>query len=77
MKMQEVILGDVDMGRLDPLFEDAARLVVIHPAGFHIAQFSVSLAIGYNRAGRIMDLVGVKRGLWDRRKVVRRVRCSV
>ena len=26
-------LGDVDMGRLDPLFEDAARLVVIHQKG--------------------------------------------
>ena len=26
-------VGDIDMGRLDPLFEDAARLVVIHQQG--------------------------------------------
>lgn len=47
-------LEDIDMGRLDPLLEDAARLVVIHQ------QSSTSLiqrkfSIGYNRAGRIMD----------------------
>ena len=47
-------LGDVDMGRLDPLFEDAARLVVIHQQG-STSLIQRKFAIGYNRAGRIMD----------------------
>ena len=47
-------LGDVDMGRLDPLFEDAARLVVIHQQG-STSLIPRKFAIGYNRAGRIMD----------------------
>ena len=47
-------LGDVDMGRLEPLFEDAARLVVIHQQG-STSLIQRKFAIGYNRAGRIMD----------------------
>ena len=47
-------LGDVDMGHLDPLFEDAARLVVIHQQG-STSLIQRKFAIGYNRAGRIMD----------------------
>lgn len=47
-------LGDVDMGRLDPLFEDVARLVVIHQQG-STSLIQRKFAIGYNRAGRIMD----------------------
>ena len=47
-------LGDVDMGRLDPLFEDAARLVVIHQQG-STSLIQRKFAIVYNRAGRIMD----------------------
>ena len=47
-------LGDVDMGRLDPLFEDAARLVVIHQQG-STSLIQRKFAIGYNRAGRLMD----------------------
>ena len=47
-------LGDVDMGRLDPLFEDAARLVLIHQQG-STSLIQRKFAIGYNRAGRIMD----------------------
>ena len=47
-------LGDVDMGRLDPLVEDAARLVVIHQQG-STSLIQRKFAIGYNRAGRIMD----------------------
>ena len=47
-------LGDVDLGRLDPLFEDAARLVVIHQQG-STSLIQRKFAIGYNRAGRIMD----------------------
>ena len=42
------------MGRLDPLFEDAARLVVIHQQG-STSLIQRKFAIGYNRAGRIMD----------------------
>ena len=44
----------VDMTRLDPLFEDAARLVVIHQQG-STSLIQRKFAIGYNRAGRIMD----------------------
>lgn len=47
-------LGDVDMGKLDPLFEDAARLIVIHQQG-STSLIQRKFAIGYNRAGRIMD----------------------
>ncbi|NCC10053.1 MAG: DNA translocase FtsK [Bacteroidia bacterium] len=47
-------LGDVDMGRLDPLFEDAARLLVIHQQG-STSLIQRKFSIGYNRAGRIMD----------------------
>ena len=47
-------LGDVDMGRLDPLFEDAARLIVIHQQG-STSLIQRKFAIGYNRAGRLMD----------------------
>ena len=47
-------LGDVDMGRLDPLFEDAARLIVIHQQG-STSSIQRKFAIGYNRAGRLMD----------------------
>ena len=47
-------VGDIDMGRLDPLFEDAARLVVIHQQG-STSLIQRKFAIGYNRAGRLMD----------------------
>ena len=47
-------LGDVDLGRLDPLFEDAARLIVYQQQG-STSLIQRKFAIGYNRAGRIMD----------------------
>lgn len=47
-------LGDVDMERLDPLFEEAARLIVIHQQG-STSMIQRKFSIGYNRAGRIMD----------------------
>lgn len=47
-------LGDVDMGRLDPLFEDAARLIVVHQQG-STSLIQRKFSIGYNRAGRVMD----------------------
>ena len=47
-------LADVDMNKLDPMFEDAARLVVIHQQG-STSLIQRKFSIGYNRAGRIMD----------------------
>lgn len=47
-------IADVDMAHLDPLFEDAARLIVIHQQG-STSLIQRKFAIGYNRAGRIMD----------------------
>ncbi|KAA6332831.1 DNA translocase SpoIIIE, partial [termite gut metagenome] len=46
--------NEIDMGRLDPLFEEAARLVVIHQQG-STSLIQRKFSIGYNRAGRIMD----------------------
>ena len=45
---------DVDMAHLDPLFEDAARLIVINQSG-STSLIQRKFAIGYNRAGRLMD----------------------
>ena len=42
------------MERLDPLFEEAARLIVVHQQG-STSMIQRKFAIGYNRAGRIMD----------------------
>src|SRR5574344_2193338 len=50
----ESTLGDIDMNRLDPMFEDAARLIVIHQQG-STSLIQRKFSIGYNRAGRIMD----------------------
>lgn len=46
--------GDVDMNRLDPLFEEAARLIISNNQG-STSLIQRKFAIGYNRAGRIMD----------------------
>lgn len=46
--------ADVDMGHLDPLFEDAARLIVMSQSG-STSLIQRKFSIGYNRAGRIMD----------------------
>ena len=45
---------DVDMQHLDPLFEDAARLIVMTQEG-STSLIQRKFAIGYNRAGRLMD----------------------
>ena len=45
---------DVDMTRLDPMFSEAAELVVAHQQG-STSLIQRKFAIGYNRAGRIMD----------------------
>ncbi len=44
----------VDLAKKDELFEDAARIVVIHQQG-STSLIQRKLSIGYNRAGRIID----------------------
>jgi len=45
---------EVDLRKRDPMFEDAARLVVQHQQG-STSLIQRKLSIGYNRAGRIID----------------------
>ena len=47
-------LLDVDLEKRDGLFDDAARLMVIHQQG-STSLIQRKFSIGYNRAGRIMD----------------------
>ena len=47
-------ISDIDMNRLDPLFEEAARLIIYHQQG-STSLIQRKLSIGYNRAGRSMD----------------------
>ncbi|GHT12349.1 hypothetical protein FACS189426_15600 [Bacteroidia bacterium] len=44
----------VSLSDLDPLFDEAARLIVIHQQG-STSLIQRKFSIGYNRAGRIMD----------------------
>ena len=46
--------GGVDLTNLDPLFEETARLIVIHQSG-STSLIQRKFSIGYNRAGRLMD----------------------
>ena len=64
-KLPEVIeenidggIGSVDLSNRDPLFEDAARLIVIQQQG-STSLIQRKFAIGYNRAGRLMDQLEV------------------
>lgn len=61
-------LGETfDTKNLDPMFEEAARLIVVHQLG-STSLIQRKFAIGYNRAGRLMDqlektgIVGPARG---------------
>ena len=45
---------EVDLRKRDPMFEDAAKLVVQHQQG-STSLIQRKLSIGYNRAGRIID----------------------
>ncbi len=45
---------DVDLKKRDPMFDDAARLVIQHQQG-STSLIQRKLSIGYNRAGRIID----------------------
>ena len=47
-------LGEVDLTHLDPMFEDAARMIVNEQNG-STSMIQRKFAIGYNRAGRLMD----------------------
>lgn len=59
--------GDLDASALDPMFEEAARLIVVHQQG-STSLIQRKFSIGYNRAGRLMDqleragIVGPTRG---------------
>ena len=46
--------GSADLSNRDPLFEDAARLIVIQQQG-STSLIQRKFSIGYNRAGRLMD----------------------
>ena len=48
--------SDVDLSHLDPMFEDAARLIVQSGSG-STSLIQRKFSIGYNRAGRLMDLL--------------------
>jgi S-DNA-T family DNA segregation ATPase FtsK/SpoIIIE len=48
--------SDVDLSHLDPMFEDAARLIVQSGSG-STSLIQRKFSIGYNRAGRLMDLM--------------------
>jgi S-DNA-T family DNA segregation ATPase FtsK/SpoIIIE len=50
----EIGIQEVDLRKRDPMFEDAARLVVQHQQG-STSLIQRKLSIGYNRAGRIID----------------------
>lgn len=45
---------DFDMNEIDPMFADAARIVVLHQQG-SASLLQRKLKLGYNRAGRIVD----------------------
>jgi DNA segregation ATPase FtsK/SpoIIIE, S-DNA-T family len=45
---------DIDMSDRDPLFEDAARLIVTSQIG-STSLLQRRMKLGYNRAGRLMD----------------------
>jgi len=47
-------LTDIDLADRDQLFEDAARLIVLHQQG-STSLIQRKLKLGYNRAGRIID----------------------
>jgi S-DNA-T family DNA segregation ATPase FtsK/SpoIIIE len=46
--------SDIDLSDRDPLFDEAARLIVLHQQG-STSLIQRKLKLGYNRAGRIVD----------------------
>lgn len=67
--------NDVDLGNLDPMFEDAAHLIVTSQSG-STSLIQRKFSIGYNRAGRLMDqlekagIVGQARGAKPREVLI-------
>ena len=67
--------GNIDMQNIDPLFEDAARLVVASRKG-STSDLQRRLGMGYARAGRVMDqlegagIVGPQEGSKPRQVLV-------
>jgi S-DNA-T family DNA segregation ATPase FtsK/SpoIIIE len=67
--------GETNMGNVDPYFEEAARAIVITQQG-STSMIQRRLAIGYNRAGRLMDqlaaagIVGAAQGSKPREVLV-------
>ena len=51
-------IADIDLSDRDPLFEDAARLFVLHQQG-STSLLQRKLKLGYNRAGRLTDQLEV------------------
>ena len=51
---EESSVGDVDLSERDVLFDDAARLMVLHQQG-STSLIQRKLKLGYNRAGRLID----------------------
>lgn len=51
---EESDISSVDLGKRDPLFDEAARLIVANQQG-STSLLQRKMEIGYNRAGRIMD----------------------
>ena len=54
----ETAVGVVDLNKRDSLFEEAAKLIVIHQQG-STSLIQRKMNLGYNRAGRIMDQLEV------------------
>ena len=50
--------GEVDIKNLDPMYEEAARIIVMHQQG-STSLLQRKLKIGYNRAGRLIDQLEV------------------
>lgn len=51
-------IGNIDLSDKDPLFDEAARLIVVHQQG-STSLIQRKFSIGYNRAGRLMDQLEV------------------
>jgi len=47
-------IGEIDLADRDPLFDDAARLIVLHQQG-STSLIQRKMKLGYNLAGRIVD----------------------